>query len=60
VLVRAREASNGEDSLERAKQAEREIFLAANLAVEVDPPSAAASFRDHNLHLMVKKRGPDK
>src|SRR5258708_23544269 len=60
VLVRAREASNGEDSLERAKQAEREIFLAANLAVEVDPPSAAASFRDHNLHLILKKRGPDK
>jgi HSP20 family molecular chaperone IbpA len=62
VLVRAREANtnNGEDSLERAKQAQEEIFLAANLTVEVDPQSAAASFRDHNLRLMVRKRRPDK
>jgi hypothetical protein len=43
-----------------AQQDEREIFLAANLTAEVDPPSAAASFKDHNLHLMVKKRRPDK
>jgi len=34
---------------------EEEIFLAANLPVEVDPPSAAASFRNHNLLLMIKK-----
>ncbi len=53
VLVRAREACS-------TKQDEREIFLAANLTAEVDPPSAAASFKDHNLHLMVKKRRPDK
>jgi HSP20 family molecular chaperone IbpA len=61
VFVRATEANtnNGEDSLERAKQAQEEIFLAANLTVEVDPQSAAASFRDHNLHLMVRKRRPD-
>ncbi len=60
VLVRAREASNGQDSPELAKRCGREIFLAANLATEVDPPSAAASFRGHNLHLMVKKRRPNK
>ena len=60
VLVRAREACTGQDSSEPTKQDEREIFLAANLTAEVDPPSAAASFKDHNLHLMVKKRRPDK
>ena len=36
-----------------------QFFLAANLAVEVEPSSAAASFRGHNLHLMIKKRWPD-
>jgi HSP20 family molecular chaperone IbpA len=55
VLVRAREASNGADGPELAEGG-REIFLAANLAAEVDPQSAAASFRNHNLHLMVRKR----
>lgn len=59
VLVHARESSNGRDSSEPARQGEREIFLAANLTAEVDPPSAAASFKNHNLHLMVKKRRPD-
>ena len=60
VLVRAREACTGQDSSEPTKQDEREIFLAANLTAEVDPPSAAASFKDHNLLLMVKKHRPDK
>jgi hypothetical protein len=55
VLVRAREAGNGPDCSELVEGG-REIFLAANLAAEVDPQSAAASFRDHNLHLMVRKR----
>ena len=59
VLVRAMEDSNAEDSSERTEKGQREIFLAVNLTVEVDPPSATASFRDHNLHLMVKKRRPD-
>jgi HSP20 family molecular chaperone IbpA len=60
VIVRAQESSDEQDSPERAKQNKREIFLAANLSVEVDRPSAAASFRDHNLHLMIRKRQPDK
>jgi hypothetical protein len=55
VLVRAREASNGPDRSELTEGG-REIFLAANLAADVDPQSAAASFRDRNLHLMVRKR----
>jgi hypothetical protein len=55
VLVRAREAGNGPDCSELAESG-REIFLAADLAAEVDPQSAAASFRDHNLRLMVRKR----
>jgi hypothetical protein len=60
VIVRAKESGDEQDSPEGAKQNEREIFLAANLALEVDPPSAAASFRDHNLHLMIRKRQVDK
>jgi len=59
VLVRAIEPNNGQDSRELAQRGGREIFLAANLTVEVDPPSAAASFKDYHLHLMVKKRQPD-
>lgn len=58
VLVHAMAACTGQSPTELAKQGEREIFLAANLTVEVDPASAAASFRNHNLHLMVKKRQP--
>ena len=51
VLVRATQINNEQN----AKQGEDEIFLAANLPVEVDPPSAAASFKNHNLLLMIKK-----
>lgn len=31
-------------------------FFAVDLDVELDPPTATASFKDHTLHLMVKKR----
>src|SRR5258706_3351479 len=51
VLVRATQINNEQNS----NQGEERIFLAANLPVEVDPPSAAASFRNHNLLLMIKK-----
>ena len=51
VLVRARQGKN-EPS---AEDNDAEIVLAANLLVEVDPPSAVASFRNHNLHIMIKK-----
>jgi HSP20 family molecular chaperone IbpA len=54
VIVRASETDEQNPS-EPAEQ-NGQIFLAANLPVEVDPSSAAASFRDHNLHLMIKKR----
>jgi HSP20 family molecular chaperone IbpA len=54
VIVRANETDeqspSGQDS---------QIFLAATLASEVDPSSAVASFRGHNLHLMIKKCRPD-
>jgi HSP20 family molecular chaperone IbpA len=60
VLVRAKEASSDQDLAERAKQNNRDIFLAANLPVEVDPLSAAASFKDRSLNLMIRKRRPDK
>ena len=32
------------------------MFLAADLDVELDPPTATASFKDQTLNLMVKKR----
>jgi Protein of unknown function (DUF2934) len=55
VLVRATQGRNPQSSDAQAAQGDGEIFLAANLGVEVDPQSAAASFRDHNLRLMIKK-----
>jgi HSP20 family molecular chaperone IbpA len=61
VIVRAeRKAAAQNYCAESAESDPGEIFLAANLAVEVHPPSAVASFRDHNLQLMIKKRQPDK
>jgi HSP20 family molecular chaperone IbpA len=60
LLVRATRAQNEQESSGQAAQDAPEIFLAANLTAEVEPSSAAASFRDHNLNLMVKKRRPDK
>jgi len=56
VLLRATLIKNDQIT----KQDQDETFLVANLPVEVDPPSAAASFRDHNLHLMIKKAQPGK
>jgi hypothetical protein len=56
VIVRTSETDE-QNSSEPAEQ-DGQIFLAANLAVEVDPSSAAASFRGHNLHLMIRKRWP--
>jgi hypothetical protein len=56
VLLRATLIKNDQIT----KQDQDETFLLANLPVEVDPPSAAASFRDHNLHLMIKKAQPGK
>ena len=58
VLVRAMEACNGQNPTELANRCGREIFLAANLTAEVDPASAAASFRGHHLHMMVRRRQP--
>jgi hypothetical protein len=55
VIVRTSETDE-RNSAEPAEQPG--LFLAANLAVEVDPSSAAASFRGHNLHLMIRKRWP--
>lgn len=59
VIVRARETDKERSSAEAAEPNRSEIFLAANLAVEVDPPSAAASFRDRTLRVMVKKCQPN-
>jgi hypothetical protein len=56
VLVRAPLIKNAQD----AKQGEDQIFFTAHLPLEVDPPSAAASFRDHQLLLMIKKARPGK
>jgi hypothetical protein len=59
VIVSTKETDNQQNSSEPAEQDAGEIFLAANLALEVDPSSAAASFRGHNLHMMIRKRRPE-
>jgi HSP20 family molecular chaperone IbpA len=60
VIVRAHEIENARGSApgtaEPAEHEASELFLVANLPVEVDPASATASFRDRQLHLLVKKR----
>jgi HSP20 family molecular chaperone IbpA len=56
VLVRAMKGKKEQS----AEDNEAEIFFAANFPVEVDPPSAVASFKNHNLHIMIKKLTPPK
>src|SRR5690349_21843933 len=56
VVVCATEMQNASDPSEAAEREQREIFRVANLPAEVDPASAAASFRDHVLLLMMKKQ----
>ena len=60
VVVRATTGGKKQDLSDRNGPAAEEIFLAANLAVDVDPSSAAASFREQTLRLMVRKRRTDK
>jgi HSP20 family molecular chaperone IbpA len=55
VLVRATRTKNEQNAQHEGNEIADEIFLAASLPVVVDPLSAAASFRDHNLLLMIKK-----
>lgn len=58
VLVRA--TATRELNSVGASAPDQSIFLAANLPAEVDPETAAASFRDHGLRLMIRKRTPDR
>jgi len=60
VIVRAQRNAAEDRSGEAANLDPGEIYLAANLSVEVQPQSAAASFRNRNLQLMIKKSQPDK
>ena len=61
VIVRAQRQTSGEPgSPESGNSNPGEIFLAANVTVDVHPPSAVASFRDHNLQLMIRKSQPGK
>jgi len=59
VVVRATAGGKKQDLSDHNGSASAEIFLAANLAVDVEPSSAAASFRDQTLRLMVRKRRTD-
>jgi HSP20 family molecular chaperone IbpA len=43
---------------ETSETSREEVFLVEDLATEVEPETATASFRDHKLSLMVKKRYP--
>jgi HSP20 family molecular chaperone IbpA len=58
VLMRAWGARK--DLSQQNGQGAGEIFAAGNLTAEVDPSSAAASFKEQTLHLMVRKRRPNK
>jgi len=58
MRVTARASATDEQNSSDPAGQDGQIFLAANLAVAVDPSSAVASFRGHNLHLMIKKRHP--
>ena len=62
ILYRDRAQRNAAEdrSGEAANLDPGEIYLAANLSVEVQPQSAVASFRNRNLQLMIKKSQPDK
>ena len=61
VIVRARRRAEAEDlSTEGTKSDQEEILLATSLNIEVQPPSAVASFKDRNLKLMIKKSRPHK
>jgi len=60
VIVRAQRNAAEDRSGEAANLDPGEIYVAANLSVEVQPQSAAASFRNRNLQLMIKKSQPDK
>jgi HSP20 family molecular chaperone IbpA len=60
VLMRATGAGTKQDFSDRNGSGASEIFLVANLAVDVDPASAAASFREQTLRLMIRKRRTDK
>lgn len=60
VVVQATAGDKKQDFSDHNGAAAGEIFLAANLAMDVDPSSAAASFRDQTLRLMVRKRRTDK
>jgi hypothetical protein len=61
VIVRAQgQAASQTQAGEDAKPDQQEILLAVNLNVEVNPPSAVASIRNHNLQLMIRKSQPDK
>jgi len=59
VIVRAQQqAVTGGHSVEGMNSGQQDIFLATTLNVEVNPPSAVASFRDRNLQLMIRKSRP--
>jgi HSP20 family molecular chaperone IbpA len=60
VIVRAQQNAAEDHSGETANFSKGEIYVAANLSVEVEPQSAVASFRNRNLQLMIKKSQPVK
>jgi HSP20 family molecular chaperone IbpA len=60
IIVCTDEMQNALNPSEGAEREQRGIFRVANLPAEVNPVSAAASFRDYQLLLMIKKRRPNK
>ena len=56
IVVCDQKMDSTPNSSESMSHGDGEILAAADLPAEVDPSSAAASFRDHRLRLMIKKR----
>jgi hypothetical protein len=59
VLVSAYSLPREAASASPAAAAKSAIFLAANLSAEIEPSSAAGSFRDDHLRVMIRKLHPD-
>jgi hypothetical protein len=59
VVVRAQQQAVTQGSSAEATNSDpRDILLATNLNIEVNPSSAVASFRGRNLQLMIRKSRP--
>jgi HSP20 family molecular chaperone IbpA len=60
ILCAGRRSEDQEKYAGGRTSGQDKVFLAADLAADVDPSTAVASFRSHILRLMIKKTEPGK